>query len=77
VLTDEDRITILELLIDAAAWIESTIKVNDSRDGKTTNIGNSRRRPALRLSSPAMTIFWFWIPGTAFRIVRPVEFLQV
>ena len=34
VLTDEDRNTILALIMEAAVWVEPTLKVNDCRDAK-------------------------------------------
>ena len=34
VLTDEDRNTILALIMEAAVWVEPTLKMNDCRDAK-------------------------------------------
>jgi predicted nucleic acid-binding protein len=77
VLTNEDRMTILELLMDAAVWVESTIKVNDSRDGKDNKYLELAATAGAEVITSSDDALLVPDPWHGIRIVRPVEFLQM
>jgi putative PIN family toxin of toxin-antitoxin system len=74
-LTDEDRIAVLALIMDAAVWVEPTLRVTDCRDAKDNKyleLAAAADAEVIISSDDDLLVLDPW-RGT--RIIRPVQFL--
>jgi uncharacterized protein len=74
-LTDEDRTAILALIIDAAVWVEPTLKVDDCRDEKDNKYLELAATAGAEIIISSDDDLLVLDPWQGIRIMRPVQFL--
>lgn len=65
-MSDEDRITVIALITDAAVWVEPTFRITDCRDAKDNKYLELAVAAGAKIMSPATTTSSFCIPGARY-----------
>jgi putative PIN family toxin of toxin-antitoxin system len=74
-LTDGDRNAILALIMDAAFWVEPTLKVNDCRDAKDNKYLELAATTGAEIIISSDDDLLVLDPWHGTRIIRPTRFL--